>query len=89
VVGNRTSDPSFAPPANESCVYANATGYDCTGAISRNRSEPLSFPGKRIDLYWEAAGASVGPNMSYTTSTSPLAENPMVCIYAHISIDEG
>jgi len=59
VVGNRTSDPSFAPPANESCVYANATGYDCTAAISRNRSEPLSFPGKRIDLYWEARKSNI------------------------------
>jgi hypothetical protein len=71
VTGNRTSDPSKADiPSDESCVNLNATGYGCGPAISRNRSEPLSFPGKQIFLSWDAPGSPVGPNNSYVTSTS-------------------
>jgi len=71
VVGNRTSDPSDSKiPAEESCVNNNVTGYNCGPAISRNSSEPLSFPGKQVFLSWDAPGQAVGPNNSYVTSTS-------------------
>ncbi|KAF9740309.1 hypothetical protein PMIN06_011277 [Paraphaeosphaeria minitans] len=71
VTGNRTADPSKSTiPADESCVNLNATGYACGPAISRNRSEPLSFPGKQVNLTWDAPGHAVGPNNSYLTSTS-------------------
>jgi Ferritin-like domain len=71
VVGNRPSDPSKADiPSDESCVNLNVTGYGCGPAISRNRSEPLSFPGKQILLKWDNPGSAVGPNNSYVTSTS-------------------
>jgi len=71
VVGNRTSDPSKGDiPDSESCVNLNATGYGCGPAISRNRSEPLSFPGRKIMLSWDSPGQAVGPNNSYVTSTS-------------------
>ncbi|KAE9979160.1 hypothetical protein BLS_010092 [Venturia inaequalis] len=71
VTGNRTSDPSSADiPSEESCVNLNVTGYGCGPAISRNRSEPLSFPGKQVLLSWDAPGSAVGPNNSYVTSTS-------------------
>ncbi|KAK3705372.1 hypothetical protein LTR37_013345 [Vermiconidia calcicola] len=55
-VGNRTSDPAISDlPQNASCLNTNETGYGCRAAISRNRSEPLSF---------------AGPNNSYITSTA-------------------
>ena len=70
VVGDRVADPSKSDiPLEESCVNVNETGYSCGPAISRNRSEPLSFPGKKIFFEWESAGQPVGPNMSYVTST--------------------
>lgn len=69
-VGNRVADPSDSTiPSNESCVNLNVTGYNCGPAISRNRSEPLTFPGKQVNLTWEAPGQAVGPNNSYITST--------------------
>ena len=70
-VGNRTVDPSTSDlPSDESCVNLNVTGHGCEPGISRNRSEPLSFPGRQIQLSWDAPGAAVGPNNSYVTSTS-------------------
>jgi hypothetical protein len=71
VVGNRTSDPSDSTiPADESCVNLNVTGVGCGPAIAHNRSEPLSFPGKIINMTWEVPGLPVGPNNSYVTSTT-------------------
>jgi hypothetical protein len=54
----------------ESCVHNTTTGYNCSPAISRNRTEPLTFPGRKIFLEWEDPGLAVGPNNSYVTSTS-------------------
>lgn len=71
VVGMRVADPSNSTiPPNESCVNLNVTGYGCGPAISRNRSEPLSFPGKLVNMTWEAVGKPVGPNNSYVSSSS-------------------
>ncbi|KAJ4349765.1 uncharacterized protein N0V89_008383 [Didymosphaeria variabile] len=71
VVGNRTADPARSDiPADESCVNLNTTGYACGPAIAHNRSEPLSFPGKQVNLTWDAPGQAVGPNNSYVTATS-------------------
>jgi len=70
-VGNRTSDPAITDiPQGASCLNTNVTGYDCKPAIGRNRSEPLSFPGKQVNLLWDAPGQPVGPNNSYITATS-------------------
>ncbi|KAK5008979.1 hypothetical protein LTR28_003243, partial [Elasticomyces elasticus] len=77
-VGNRTSDPAISTlPENESCIHLNVTGAGCGAAISRNRSEPLSFPGKKVELLWDAPGQTVGPNNSYVTSVSPVAGAPV------------
>jgi hypothetical protein len=71
VVGNRSIDPSKSDiPAEESCINLNVTGYGCGPAISRNRSEPLSFPGRQVYLSWDNPGQAVGPNNSYVTSTT-------------------
>jgi len=71
VVGTRVADPSNSTISeSESCVHVNETGYSCGPAIARNRSEPLSFPGKQVNLTWELPGLAIGPNNSYLTSTS-------------------
>jgi hypothetical protein len=74
VAGRRIADPSDSTiPESESCVNVNATeypGYSCAPGIARNRSEPLSFPGKLLNLTWEMPGMAVGPNNSYITATS-------------------
>ncbi|KAJ4382381.1 hypothetical protein N0V86_002716 [Didymella sp. IMI 355093] len=74
VVGNRIGDPADSNiPADESCVNVDAQenpGYSCSPAIAHNRSEPLSFPGKLVNLTWDAPGQAVGPNNSYITATS-------------------
>lgn len=67
---NRTSSPATIPPQDESCINLNKTGYGCGPAISHNRSEPLSFPGKQVRFLWDAPGQAVGPNNSYVTSTT-------------------
>lgn len=62
--------PGSDVPAAESCIGHNVTGFDCSAAISQNRSIPLSFAGRKIYLEWENPGKPVGPNNSYVTSTS-------------------
>lgn len=72
--GNRTGDPSLSTiPQNETCINVNVTGYGCGPAIAHNRSEPLSFAGKLVNLTWDAPGKAVGPNNSYITSVSSVA----------------
>ncbi|KAE8154050.1 hypothetical protein BDV25DRAFT_167751 [Aspergillus avenaceus] len=74
-VGDRITDPSVSDiPDEESCLHNNETGKDCTPAIARNRTEPLSYPGKQVFLQWDSPGQAVGPNNSYVTSTT--AETP-------------
>jgi hypothetical protein len=71
IVGPRVADPSISNLTDtESCVHNTTTGYNCSPAISRNKTEPLTFPGRKIFLEWEDAGKAVGPNNSYVTSTS-------------------
>lgn len=72
-VGNRTSDPSLTDiPQQDNCLNTNVTGYNCSPGIGKNRSEPLSFPGKKVDLIWDMPGQAVGPNNSYVTSTTAM-----------------
>ncbi|KAH2085815.1 hypothetical protein KXX03_001260 [Aspergillus fumigatus] len=71
VVGNHTSDPSNSTiPAGQSCVHNNVTGYNCGPAISRDKYDPLTFPGRKVELTWDEPGRAVGPNNSYVTSTT-------------------
>ncbi|KAL3484910.1 ferritin-like domain-containing protein [Aspergillus germanicus] len=70
-VGDRITDPSrFNVSSGDSCISTEGVGVNCSPAISRNRTQPLSYPGKRVFLEWEAPGQAVGPNNSYITSTT-------------------
>ena len=80
---NRTSSPADSTiPTDESCINLNVTGVGCGPAIARNRSEPLSFPGKQVNFTWDAPGLAVGPNNSYTTSVNPVAGEPQYVAWA-------
>ncbi|KAL4916128.1 ferritin-like domain-containing protein [Aspergillus aurantiobrunneus] len=70
-VGDRITDPSVSDVSDEeSCVNVEGIGRDCGPAIARNRSEPLSYPGKPVYFEWENPGQPVGPNNSYITATT-------------------
>ncbi len=68
-VGNRITDPSVSN-ITDSCINLNETGVGCGPAVAHNRTNPLSYPGKRVELQWDTPGQAVGPNNSYVTSTT-------------------
>ena len=71
-VGSTASAPlnEKKVPQADACANNGIVGQDCGPAITRNRSEPLSFPGRQVFFQWEAPGQAVGPNNSYITATS-------------------
>jgi hypothetical protein len=70
-VGDTGGAPSNSPvPDEDSCLNATIVGEDCHPGISRNRSIPLSFPGRQVFFSWENPGQAVGPNNSYITATT-------------------
>jgi hypothetical protein len=62
---NITNNPDATPLA-----YSSVAGNSTFPAITRNRTEPLTAPGRELHLQWEEAGRDVGYNSSYTTNTT-------------------
>ncbi|KAF5341905.1 hypothetical protein D9611_001971 [Ephemerocybe angulata] len=62
---NITNNPDATPFVNNSIA-----GEDTSPAITRNRTQPLSAPGRTVNFTWESPGQTVSYNDSYTTSTS-------------------
>jgi hypothetical protein len=56
-------------PEKQLCRNATKVGVDCSPAITHNRTNPLSYPGRQVFLSWDDPGKPVGPNNSYVTST--------------------
>ncbi|KAH9905467.1 ferritin-like domain-containing protein [Xylariomycetidae sp. FL2044] len=54
----------------DACVNASRVGEDCSPAITHNRTQPLSYPGRQVFLEWDEPGKPVGPNNSYITNTT-------------------
>ncbi|KAI0394545.1 hypothetical protein F5Y17DRAFT_427747 [Xylariaceae sp. FL0594] len=52
------------------CVNATEVGENCSPAITHNRTNPLSYPGREVFLSWDEPGKPVGPNNSYITNTT-------------------
>ncbi|KAI9043494.1 ferritin-like domain-containing protein [Aspergillus affinis] len=73
---NETSGGGMNPltnsgvPEAQSCVNSTVAGTNCSPAITHNRTQPLSYPGRSVSLTWDAPGAAVGPNNSYVTSST-------------------
>ncbi|KAI1432497.1 ferritin-like domain-containing protein [Xylaria sp. CBS 124048] len=55
---------------SDSCVNATGVGINCSPAITRNRTDPLSYPGRHVYLQWDNPGQHLGPNNSYVTATT-------------------
>lgn len=53
----------------ESCINATL-GENCNPAITHNRTNPLSYPGRQVFLQWDQPGQPIGPNNSYITNTT-------------------
>ncbi|KAI0808804.1 hypothetical protein GGR55DRAFT_185467 [Xylaria sp. FL0064] len=52
------------------CTNSSTVGENCSAAITRNRTNPLSYPGRQVFLEWDTPGQAVGPNNSYVTATT-------------------
>lgn len=65
----------------QSCINATGTGRDCAAAISHNRTNPLSYPGRQVFLRWDDKGFHIGPNNSYVTNTT--AGNPKFALWVN------
>lgn len=63
---------------SQSCINATV-GEDCSAAITRNRTNPLSYPGRQVFLEWDSPGQPIGPNNSYVTNTT--AGTPAYCLW--------
>ncbi|KAF9473808.1 Rds1 protein [Pholiota conissans] len=56
---------------NATAFYNNSIlGNDTAPAITQNRSEPLSYPGREVFFQWELPGKNVSYNNSYVTNTT-------------------
>ncbi|KAL1976572.1 hypothetical protein VTN31DRAFT_2854 [Thermomyces dupontii] len=58
-----------AIPDDDKCFDEDDDSNDCPPAITQNRTIPLSWPGRVVNLTWENPGLPVGPNNSYITSS--------------------
>lgn len=55
------------------CLNTDQVGVSCAPAITRNRTQPLSYPGRQVFLEWDSPGQPIGPNNSYVTDTTAAA----------------
>lgn len=56
-------------PQSELCLNVSDPMKNCAPAITHNRTLPLSWAGRTVQLSWEMPGKAVGPNNSYVTSS--------------------
>jgi hypothetical protein len=70
-LGDYTNTLSTADVSkDDSCINATTVGENCNPAITHNRTNPLSYPGRQVFLSWDEPGSPVGPNNSYITNTT-------------------
>ncbi|KAK3316777.1 ferritin-like domain-containing protein [Apodospora peruviana] len=55
---------------DQDCIKSDVVGINCSPGITRNRSMPLSYPGRQVFLEWDEPGKPIGPNNSYITNTT-------------------
>ncbi|KAK4938980.1 hypothetical protein LTR10_020639 [Elasticomyces elasticus] len=85
---NSNSSATGSNPSNDTgiatsnaCYNSTMVGSDCAPAISHNRSIPLSYPGRPVYFSWGNVNSTVGPNNSYVTARSPLADAPRYAMF--------
>lgn len=79
------ADPSSAEVVHSEnyCPNSTVVGEDCSPAITHNRTFPLSYPGRPIYLQWGDVNQTVGPNNSYVTSRSAVADAPRYAMFVN------
>lgn len=78
--GSNPLNSSNIADANR-CINNDDELNDCGPAISQNKSIPLSYPGRPIQFSWGNVNETVGPNNSYVTSRSALADEPRYAMF--------
>lgn len=78
--GAAPSSDQAAAAGGDLCNSTTTEGQSCLASISQNRSIPLSYPGRKVYLEWEAPGLPVGPNNSYVTATAAGAPEFVVWV---------
>lgn len=76
-------DPSKSPPVSAACINSTVVGENCQAAVSHNKTNPLSYPGRPVYLSWADAGQPIGPNNSYVTSRSAVADAPRFAMFVN------
>lgn len=78
-------DPSSSEVVHSEnyCPNSTVVGEDCSAAITHNRTYPLSYPGRPIYLQWGDVNQTVGPNNSYVTSRSAVADAPRFAMFVN------
>lgn len=66
---------------SNTCLNATGMDSDCGPAITQNRSMPLSYPGRPIHFQMAITNQTVGPNNSYITARSSLADAPRYAMF--------
>lgn len=80
VTGSNPSNSTTVADNNQ-CSTAQGDGNACGPAIANNRSIPLSYPGRPVHFSFGEVDQPVGPNNSYVTARSPLADAPRFAIF--------
>jgi hypothetical protein len=77
------SNPLNATGIDDSnrCSGLDTPGDDCSPAIATNRSIPLSYPGRPVHFSFGEVNQPIGPNNSYVTARSPLADAPRFAMF--------
>lgn len=66
--------------SSQACLNVTDSSADCGPAITQNRTNPLSYPGRVVNLSWDSPGKAVGPNNSYITSSQAKAPKFVVWV---------
>lgn len=66
---NALNNTGIINGSGTACLNNTKAGFNCNPAITHNRTIPLSYPGRRVNLTWDTPGKLVGPNNSYVTSS--------------------
>ncbi|KAJ5347614.1 uncharacterized protein N7506_000867 [Penicillium brevicompactum] len=78
---NDTVGPGVSIPRTPKGSNSTNSTSNCGVTVSKIRPLPLTFPGRRVLLQWDAPGRQVGPNNSYITTTQTEAGSARYVIW--------
>lgn len=78
---NDTVGPGVSIPRTPKGSNSTNSTSNCGVTVSKIRPLPLTFPGRRVLLQWDAPGRQVGPNNSYIATTQTEAGSARYVIW--------